>query len=407
MRIIFLIMMMLLCACKSLSFHPSAIPPEEEVLDNSNAPTSPDSLSTTIPPSNLSRPSEAIIYEIYYDDKVSDTDGTAFIELYATPHSFLDGYQIELVNGDDGAVQKKITLPSPSEVPENGFFVIADLKTNSTTSTQLSSYQYLTQFDPQNGPDSIRLLDDSGSVVDLVGYGMLPTGISQLYEQEAAFDAPAGSSLSRVSAIDTNNNAADFVINPLPSPGSADIFVEEEAESNATSDEIFLPTTEQNNAAPYLVKFTEVVTDPQKDWNDSLGGNDILFDEIPGTGTISVSDEYFEIKNFGNEVVNIKNWSVTMVDGTDINFSFSSPGDAVFFSSMEDDFLSLEANEVLVIGNPAGDFKNTITLTMLDDQGNTVDDVFVEDGNSTDEFDESFSLDDEENWTKTLASPGW
>jgi len=70
----------------------------------------------------------------------------------------------------------------------------------------------------QNGPDAIRL-SRGGSVLDLLGYGALAA--PELYEGAPAEDPPSGMSLARVEdGRDTDRNAADWSIEPDPTPGS-------------------------------------------------------------------------------------------------------------------------------------------------------------------------------------------
>ena len=76
-------------------------------------------------------------------------------------------------------------------------------------------------FDFQNGPDSI-VLRTAGEILDAVGYGVFDIGEIFAGEGMAAADAPAGSSLARFFAnVDSGDNAADFEILGLPTPGQA------------------------------------------------------------------------------------------------------------------------------------------------------------------------------------------
>ncbi|MCZ6781870.1 MAG: PEP-CTERM sorting domain-containing protein, partial [Proteobacteria bacterium] len=74
----------------------------------------------------------------------------------------------------------------------------------------------------QNGPDSIRLVDGQGSVLDAVGYGVFELDEIFAGEGSAAPDPSAGKSLTRRFAdVDTDDNAADFIVLDVPTPGSA------------------------------------------------------------------------------------------------------------------------------------------------------------------------------------------
>jgi hypothetical protein len=165
-----------------------------------------------------------VIHEVLYDGKVSETDGEAFIELFGTPGADISDYEIDLINGADGETTEGIILPKGSLLDAEGFFVAADLRTNSTDSTQVAHFDFLDQFDPQNGPDAIHLVDREGALLDAICYGEgavahTPEGLP-LCEGEPAPDVAAGHSLSRISGSDRQENRLDFFEKESPSPGS-------------------------------------------------------------------------------------------------------------------------------------------------------------------------------------------
>ena len=60
-------------------------------------------------------------------------------------------------------------------------------------------------------------------VLDAVGYGVFGVGEVFAGEGDPAPDAPAGASLARLFAdLDTNDNAVDFAVLGLPTPGAAE-----------------------------------------------------------------------------------------------------------------------------------------------------------------------------------------
>jgi len=179
----------------------------------------------------LPPPSYLVINEIYYDAEGSDTNGDLFIELKGEPGGNLQGYYLTLVNGDDGNTYKTITIEEEILISEDGFFVIAD--TTSEGGTNVQEADYLTNFDPQNGPDSIQLINRENQLVDAVGYGNVPTEVGEnslaLCEGEPAEDVSSGKSLSRIEGVeDANNNFVDFVMNDIPSPGSFEVSIQDE-----------------------------------------------------------------------------------------------------------------------------------------------------------------------------------
>jgi hypothetical protein len=154
------------------------------------------------------------ISEVFYDASGSD-DGQVFVELYGPAGHSLDGHVLEGVNGSDGSVT--ITLMLGGAIPGDGFFVVAD---TSSGSTSVPEADLLANFDFQNGPDSVVLRAPGGAPLDAVGYGVFGSGDVFAGEGASAPDAPAGQSVSRHFANrDTNDNAADFAA-AVPTPGS-------------------------------------------------------------------------------------------------------------------------------------------------------------------------------------------
>ncbi len=173
-------------------------------------------------------PPTVVLNEVYYDADTSDTDGNLFIELKGTPEGNIAGYKIVMVNGDDGKATATVTIPAGAAISAEGFYVVADAKTNDPKATNVAGYDLIANFDPQNGPDSVQLVDSKGVLVDAVCYGATSATVAEnklaMCEGAVAPDASAGSSISRQpGAEDTNDNAADFVINTSPSAGSEDI----------------------------------------------------------------------------------------------------------------------------------------------------------------------------------------
>ncbi|MFI5316672.1 MAG: lamin tail domain-containing protein [Myxococcota bacterium] len=155
------------------------------------------------------------ISELLYDATGAD-NGKVFVELWGAPGTSLEGYTIEGVNGADGAVGPTLTLSGA--IPADGFFVVAD---TDGTSSQVANVDLTLNFDFQNGPDSIVLRNQLGAVLDSLGYGVF--GATDIFAGEGhpAPGAAAGQSLARVFANrDTNDNAADFVLLDVPTPGS-------------------------------------------------------------------------------------------------------------------------------------------------------------------------------------------
>jgi hypothetical protein len=156
-----------------------------------------------------------LIAEVFYDAAGSD-NGNSFVELYGAPGTSLDGLVLEGVNGSNGAVGPVLTLSGM--IPEDGFFVVADDRGDGAS--DVAEVDLVLNFDFQNGPDSI-VLRASDAVLDALGYGSFAADEVFAGEGAPAPDAPAGASLARAFAnVDSGDNAADFVVLDVPTPGS-------------------------------------------------------------------------------------------------------------------------------------------------------------------------------------------
>ena len=159
-----------------------------------------------------------VLSEVFYDAVGAD-DGFVFVEIYGEAGTDLDGLTVEGINGSDGSVT--VSLALSGSIPANGLYVLAD-EAGGGGSSVPGADQFL-NFDFQNGPDSI-LLRDGDTVLDALGYGVFDGGEVFAGEGSSAPDPPAGSSLARRFAdIDSGDNATDFVVLEVPTPGSAPI----------------------------------------------------------------------------------------------------------------------------------------------------------------------------------------
>ena len=155
-----------------------------------------------------------VISEIFYDAVGSD-NGQSFVEIYGIAGTDLGGLTLEGVNGANGAVGPIVSLSGL--IPADGIFVVAD---TDGAGTSVPGADLLANFDFQNGPDSIVLMNGV-TVIDAVGYGVFGTGEVFAGEGSSAIDGPAGSSLARLFAnIDSGDNSLDFVVLATPTPGS-------------------------------------------------------------------------------------------------------------------------------------------------------------------------------------------
>ena len=162
------------------------------------------------------------INEVFYDAEGAD-DGKVFIELFGAAGLSLDGFTLEGVNGSGGGIGPVLTLTGV--IPDDGLFVVAD---RAGAVSEVAEADLLLNFDLQNGPDSLVLRAADASLVDALGYGVFGSGEVFAGEGQPAPDAPAGQSLARrFLGLDTDDNAADFLILATPTPGSGLLAVPE------------------------------------------------------------------------------------------------------------------------------------------------------------------------------------
>lgn len=205
---------------------PSDFDEDSETSEGEGEEDEAESIDPEDEPTSDENGGEVVINELYYDAPGSDTDGVLFVELFGTPEMVLGGYQIVFINGDGGAITDLIELPAESRMGADGFFVIADGRTDMLDTTVVAGSDLIDNFDPQNGPDGVQLLDAAGRLLDSLVYGEGAVAVAEngfpLGEGSFAPDVAGGHSLSRHPAgWDSDDNAVDFVENTLPSPGTA------------------------------------------------------------------------------------------------------------------------------------------------------------------------------------------
>lgn len=184
----------------------------------------PDGAAGEAADSGVRRPASLIIDELLYDVPGDDTNGVLFVELLGDAGADIGGYRVVFINGDDGATTEEVKIPTGTLIPDDGIFLIADARTGQGGVSTVSGADLIDNFDPQNGPDCVQLLDDKGKLLDALGYG---TPISSpakngldCFEETPIQKAPSGSSVTRENGIDSGNNASDFHNSPTPTPGS-------------------------------------------------------------------------------------------------------------------------------------------------------------------------------------------
>jgi hypothetical protein len=111
-------------------------------------------------------------------------------------------------------------------------------------------------------------------------------------------------------AVPPGTHGATLVNRVLPSLAGLGVIATEHA------------IVEPTSAGGLLV--TEMVVDPQQDWNDTVGGNAVPFDASPGTGAVDAGDIWVEITR---PTTATTNWKVVLTDalGETVEQTFGEP----------------------------------------------------------------------------------
>lgn len=193
---------------------------------------------------------------------------------------------------------------------------------------------------------TVILIDQGGQTVDQVTIGLTGapghgrTGAGTSVASESVFRSPNG--------VDTGNDAADFAAGPATfgaaNPGSV--------------------------VAAGAVVINEVVTQPQRDWNDPT----TPFDPNPGNGTKDVSDQWVELLNKSAGTVDLTGWTLEMVDASPAAETIGLDSAFLRFSG-GCSLASFGSGCRAVIGDPAGAMSNVVYLELFDLTDHLVDDV--------------------------------
>ncbi|MEW6069721.1 MAG: PKD domain-containing protein [Candidatus Thermoplasmatota archaeon] len=170
-----------------------------------------------------------VISEVLYNPADSDM-GKEWVELYNPTSNdiSMSSWIIEHWSGDEDEIVGNVTLPSNAIIPGYGFYLIGW----SSEIAPMPDYIPLEWFHPvvglHNGAgkgDAIILKNESGIIIDILGYGNIPAEHSHFYEGSPKnISGVENRSLERKpgtpygNGIDTNCNKYDFVESSSPNP---------------------------------------------------------------------------------------------------------------------------------------------------------------------------------------------
>lgn len=240
---------------------------------------------------------------------------------------------------------------------------------------------------------------DQNYAGDVVRYFSLPVSINRNGHASTVLEDATDTftELSDATAdSQAQNTAEDIASENKPGDPVSSGSVDDTESDIVSTDQVTLPQG---------VFISEVVTDPQQDHNDSSGGDGIAFNAVVGGGSITDSDEYIELKNYGSDA-DISNWKISMLDGTDVTSSLNES--FTYFFSDDSTLDSFHSGQSLVLGNPSGTINNEITIELYNENDEIIDSVSIDDGNSTTTADESYTYDPVlDSWSHDHATPGF
>lgn len=177
---------------------------------------------------------EILLNEVYYDFDHPTLGGAdesrVFVELAGPGGAVVAGVRLVATDGDsrDRVQRPDVTLgvPGPARhvvrLPPSGLLVVADGAVDGGSTLVPNADVVLAQGDAVNGNgngDALLVLGPDGSVLDALAYGPASFGIG---EGAPAMDLDpdrVGVALARRDLVDSGDNAADFHLDPTPTPG--------------------------------------------------------------------------------------------------------------------------------------------------------------------------------------------
>ncbi len=290
---------------------------------------------------------------------VTDTD--EWVELFNTGAQAIDltNWSIEFINGTNVT----LSFSNPGSTT-----VLRFSAGGSVANFQPGEYLVIGNPTGANNNDILIVLkDETGAIIDQVEIG-------DDFENDGAGDGAPDGGTSDGNATGINDEAVARFPNGADTDNDANDFSKQAATIGASNGDF--PLT------PPIVVINEIVTDPQQDWSDNAGGNGIPFDDVPGNGSITETDEWVELFNAGTESVNLilgSGWTMEFINGTNATLSFSNLGTTELRFSAGGSITNFQPGEYLVIGNPPGGSNNDIFIVLKDARGVVVDEVEIGD----------------------------
>jgi len=164
-----------------------------------------------------------VINEFVYDADGSDT-GYEWVELYNNLSSDVEITNWKIQKYYSEAWTDLITVSVSSSIKAKSYFLLCQPSAFNIYDGDISYSDESTMGN--TAPQTLRLIDGSGNLIDAVAYAETETGsvpvdvMSQV--NTSALKAASGASLTRdPDGGDTDNNSVDFFVNAFPTPRSS------------------------------------------------------------------------------------------------------------------------------------------------------------------------------------------
>ncbi|WP_045119688.1 Ig-like domain-containing protein [Haliangium ochraceum] len=134
------------------------------------------------------------------------------------------------------------------------------------------------------------------------------------------------------------------------------------------------------------VMMTEICVEAQQDWSHSSGNGGIPFSKTPGTGSISASDEWIELRVITPTPLDLTDYTIEIFNGpstdgpplhiTEFDDGKVDDGELRFFPATSV-LTRVTTGTFVVLGNPTGSMDDDVYVILRDADGTILDEVEI------------------------------